>query len=203
MELQETIKNRHSCRTYLPTPISDETIKKIVESARLAPSAKNSQPWKFVCIKTATESHDISKIMEDYYIKNKDNPDVQASSTCYATAKILQDCPAIILVFENSDYIDNNSVRDISALLSIGGAVEHMMLTATELGLGALWIGDTFYVHNELLDYILDKLKKTQYARFIDENNRLICAMALGQSAEPSREKPRKSIEEILCIINN
>lgn len=75
MELKEVIKSRHSCRTFLPTTISNEIIKEIVESARLAPSSKNLQQWKFICIKTEKQSTDIAKLLQEYYIKNKDNPE--------------------------------------------------------------------------------------------------------------------------------
>lgn len=204
MELKEAIKERHSCRAYLPNPISDDTIKQIVDSARLAPSSKNAQEWKFVCIKTDKESKDIALILQNYYIQNKDNPDkIKAASSVFATGKILEQCPAIILVFEDSENISRDKVEDISALLSIGGAVEHMMLTATDLGLGSLWICDTFFVHSELADYILNKTKNSFYENFINEDNRLVCAMALGEMAEPRYEKPRKSLEDILCIIKN
>lgn len=204
MELKNAIKERHSCRSYLPTPISDETIKEIVESARLAPSSKNAQQWKFVCIKTDKASKDIANILQNYYIKNKDNPEkIKGASSVFATGKVLEQCPAIILVFEDCEDINRDKMQDISALLSIGSAVEHMMLTATDLGLGCLWICDTFFVHNELADYILEKLKESTYSNFIDKTNRLVCAMALGEIAEPRHEKPRKSLDEILCIINN
>ncbi len=61
MTLDEIIKERHSCRTYLPYGISDDTIKQIVEAGRLAPSAKNAQPWKYVCIKTDFKNVEASK----------------------------------------------------------------------------------------------------------------------------------------------
>lgn len=204
MELQEAIKQRHSCRSFLPTPISDEQIKKIVESARLAPSSKNAQQWKFVCIKTKKKSHDIANMLENYYIENKDNPEkIAGASSVFATGKILEQCPAIILVFEDSDFISRDKVQDISALLGIGGAVEHMMLTATDMELGCLWIADTYFVHNEISDYILDKLNGTSNENFISKDNRLVCAMAVGEMGEPRHEKNKKSLDEILCIINN
>lgn len=204
MELSEAIKNRCSCRTFLPTAISDEQIKQIVEAARLAPSSKNAQQWKFVCIKAEKESHDIANMLENYYIENKDNPEKMAgASSVFATGKILESTPAIILVFEDSNFITRDKVEDISALLGIGGAVEHMMLTATSMGLGSLWIADTYYVHKELADYILKKLKGTDKENFIDLSNRLVCAMAVGEAAEPRYDRPRKSLDEILCIINN
>ena len=203
MELSEAIKKRYSCRTYLPSPITDEQIKQIVESARLAPSSKNAQQWKFVCIKTETESHDIAKMLENYYINNKNNPEIlKGASSVFATGKILEQCPAIILVFEDCERITRTKAEDISALLSIGGAVEHMMLTATDMGLGCLWIADTYYVHEELADYILDKLKGTKYENFIDKSNRLICSMAVGEMAEIKQFVPRKNLEDILVIIN-
>ncbi len=203
MQFIDVLKERHSCRSYLPTPLSDETIKKIVEGARLAPSAKNEQPWKFVCIKTETESKEISSIMANYYLSHKDDPKFRGHASIYATAKILESCPAIILVFENSDYIDKDKIRNISALLSIGAAVEHMALTATDLGLGSLWIADTYFVHKELSTYIQKHLRGTKYENFIDDGNRLICAMAVGEIAEPRHVTPRKSLDEILAIINN
>lgn len=203
MELSDAIKERHSCRTFLPSPISDEQIKQIVESARIAPSSKNAQQWKFVCIKSDKESHDIAMMLENYYIKNKDNPELmKGASSVFATGKILEQCPAIILVFTDSENIDRTKVEDISAILSIGGAVENMMLTATDMGLGCLWIADTFFVHSELADYILEKLKGTKYENFINESNRLICSMAIGEMGEPKYPKPRKELDDILCIIN-
>ncbi len=47
MELKETIKNRRSIRKYKNTGISKEIIEDLIDCARLAPSAKNKQPWKF------------------------------------------------------------------------------------------------------------------------------------------------------------
>ena len=204
MELTKAIQERHSCRNYLPTAISDEEIKQIVEAARLAPSSKNAQQWKFVCIKAAKESHDIANILQNYYIQNKDDPEkIAGASSVFATGKILEQCPAIILVFEDSEWIDRTKMEDISAVLGIGGAVEHMMLRATDMGFGCLWIADTFFVRDELADYILNKLKGTKQAKFISKDNRLICAMAVGQMAEPRHNVPRKELKDILCIINN
>ena len=204
MELEKAISERHSCRTFLPTPVSDEQIRRIVDAARLAPSSKNRQQWKFVCVKTDKESKDIAHILQNYYIANKDNSEkIKGASSVFATGKILEHCPAIIFVFEDSDNIERTRVEDIAALLGIGGAVENMMLTATDMGLGCLWISDTYFVHEEIADYIIDKLDAMQQSDFIDNGNRLICAMALGEMGEPRMEKEKKKLEDILVIINN
>ena len=166
-ELDKIIEERHSCRAYLPTPISDETIKQIVEAGRLAPSAKNGQPWKYVCIKTEFSDNEtskqIAKIMADYYINNRDNPEkMKGASSVFATSKIIESCPAIILVFEDTPFIDRDHLESISDILSIGASVEHMVLKATELGLGSLWIADTYFVHKELAEYVENYLKNVQ-----------------------------------------
>ena len=204
MELEQVIKDRFSCRSYLPNPISDETIRKIVESARIAPSSKNAQQWKFVCIKTENESKDIALILENFYIKKKEAGELsKGMGSMFSTGKILEQCPAIILVFEDCERIDRTKQEDISALLSIGCAVEHMVLTATDLGLGSLWVCDTSFVHCEIADYILNKLKDTKYKDFISYDNRLVCALAIGECAEDKHTRPRKELADILCIINN
>lgn len=208
MKLDESIKERHSCRTYLPFEVTDEEIKKIVEAGRLAPSAKNAQPWKYVCIKTdfsnPDTSKDIAKIMANYYLQNRNNPEVlRAASSVYSTSKIIESCPAIILVFAESDYINRDKMESISDILGIGASVEHMMLKATDLGLGCLWIADTYCVHKEMAEYIENYLKSKNLNNFIDNENRLICAMAIGKMGEPRYKTARKKLDEILLVINN
>ena len=51
MELMETVKNRRSIRKFKNKDVENKIIEDLVEFARLAPSAKNRQPWKFVVVK--------------------------------------------------------------------------------------------------------------------------------------------------------
>ncbi len=50
MDLYTAIKERRSCRNFLPDPIDQNTIEKILEAATWAPSPLNSQPWEFLVI---------------------------------------------------------------------------------------------------------------------------------------------------------
>ena len=134
--------------------------------------------------------------------ENKDDKNKMAGAgSLYATSKILEGCPAIILVFSDSDYINRDKMESISDILSIGACVEHMVLKATELGLGSLWIADTYFVHKEIAEYVERELKRRGQA-FILNNHRLICAIALGERGEPKYERPRKLLQDILMIIN-
>ncbi len=62
MELKGTIQNRRSIRKYQNLDVPNELIEDLIECARLAPSAKNRQPWKFVIVKN-TIKNQIADIM--------------------------------------------------------------------------------------------------------------------------------------------
>ncbi|MFO7660453.1 MAG: nitroreductase family protein [Candidatus Cloacimonadaceae bacterium] len=51
MDCKETIFTRHSVREFLPDPVSDEVLNDMLEAARLAPSAQNHQPWRFIVLR--------------------------------------------------------------------------------------------------------------------------------------------------------
>ncbi|TRO50072.1 nitroreductase, partial [Candidatus Bathyarchaeota archaeon] len=51
MNIFDAIKTRRSVRKYKPEPVLDEHLKQILEAARLAPSAGNKQPWRFVVVR--------------------------------------------------------------------------------------------------------------------------------------------------------
>lgn len=181
MELIDAIQNRKSIRSYKNTEISNEIIEDLINCARLAPSAKNRQPWKFVVIKNEMKN----KIIEIMLEKEK-NPDSKFSGKVYPTSvpitvKAIEQAPILILVLREKD--DNWRIGDA---LSIGAAVEHICLRATDLGLASLWIRDTIYAEEEILKLISQ------------ENMNLICAISIGYSNENKNPKPRKTLEEIL-----
>ncbi len=72
----------------------------------------------------------------------------------------------------------------MSDVLSIGASIENMLLKATELGIGTLWIANTCYAYEELTDYL-----RTEH--------QLLGAVAVGYSDECPAQRPRKSAEDI------
>ncbi|MDH5595845.1 MAG: nitroreductase family protein, partial [Candidatus Bathyarchaeota archaeon] len=57
----EAVRKRHSVRAYLPKEVPKEKIEKILEAARLAPSAGNAQPWHFIVVKDRQKRKVLSK----------------------------------------------------------------------------------------------------------------------------------------------
>jgi len=122
MIVLEAIRRRYSCRSYQDKPIEQEKLDTIFEAARLAPSAKNMQDWRFV-------------VVTDKEIKRR-----IAETTNRPEA--FENAGAIIAACSNSDYV----MRCGQAIgpIDVAIALEHICLQATELGLATCWIG-SFY----------------------------------------------------------
>ena len=122
MTLLDTIRRRYSCRAYQERPIEKEKLDILFEAARLAPSAKNEQDWRFVVV---TDKETKRQVTE-----TTNRPDV------------FEKAGVIIAACSNSDYV----MRCGQAIgpIDIAIALEHIALQATELGLATCWIG-SFY----------------------------------------------------------
>lgn len=120
MTFKELANNRFSCRKYTDEPVKKEDIEYIMECVRLAPSATNRQPWKFLIIASEEAK---AKIRQCY------------NREWFATA------PMYILCMKNENDCwvrkeDNKPHADID----LGIAVEHLCLAATDRGLGSCWV---------------------------------------------------------------
>ena len=122
MNVAEAIRKRYSCRSYQDRQIEEEKLDAIVEAARLAPSAKNIQDWRFVIV-TKKETRQIL---------------VEAANN----QKFLGQASAIIVACSNSDHVMTCGQQ--IAPIDVSIALEHIALQATELGLATCWIGSFF-----------------------------------------------------------
>jgi len=122
MTVADAIRNRYSCRAYLDKPVEKDTLSRILEAARLAPSAKNLQDWRFVVV---TDKNTKARL-------------VQAANN----QTFLETAGVIIAACSVSDHV----MRCGQAVgpIDIAIALEHICLQATELGLATCWIG-SFY----------------------------------------------------------
>ena len=114
MDVFEAIQKRKSIRSYEPMPIQRETIEKLLEAARAAPSAKNRQPWHFIVV---TESEKKKELSKGLY------------------AKFLANAPMVIVACGNEKVSPNWYVVDVAL------AMENMVLAATGEGLGTCYVG--------------------------------------------------------------
>jgi nitroreductase len=119
MELLDIIHKRYSCRAYHEKPVEQEKLKRIFEAARLAPSARNLQDWRFVVVTDGQTKRRLAQATN--------RPDV------------FEKAGVIVAACSNSDYVMR--CGQPVAPIDISIALEHIALQAAELGLGTCWIG--------------------------------------------------------------
>lgn len=119
----EAIRKRQSVRSYQDKEIPEEILQQILEAGRLAPSACNNQPWKFI-------------VVRDKNLKKR------LVSTC-KNQKFVGEASVVIVgcAISPSYKMDNG---EYSYTIDLAIALEHMSLQATSLGVGTCWIG-AFY----------------------------------------------------------
>ena len=120
MDIKEVIQKRYSCRSYEDTPVPEEKLKSILEAARLAPSASNRQPYKFIIV------------------KNKEKREKLAEA---AAGQIFIGEAPIIIAGVSLEPERIMSCKVPAYAVDIAIAMEHMALQAFAEGLGTCWIG--------------------------------------------------------------
>ena len=121
MDVFATIKKRRSIRLYAKKPVEEEKLNRILEAARLAPSADNNQPWRFV-------------VVTDEEIKEK-------LRTSYDEEWFVSS-PVIIVgcAVPNEAWVRMDGQE--YWMVDVAIAMQNLILTATELGLGTCWVAD-------------------------------------------------------------
>ncbi len=170
------ITSRRSIRTYNPQPVEDEKIHVLIESARLAPSGSNTQPWQFIIVKEdemrmklAKQSHNQLWMYEaPVYI------------VCIGDSSSRLDENNTVTWDENSpDPELKQIIRDTSI------AIEHIVLTAEHLNLSTCWIA--WFTQDDIRPVLN-----------IPEDKYVVAILTIGYSDESPKPRPRKSFEEIL-----
>lgn len=127
--LGDIFEQRYSCRSYDPRPVPGDDLKAICEAARLAPSACNSQTWRFIVVR---DRDLITRICDEGM-----RPVVRN--------RWMKEAPVVIVGCSQLDIVANRIGSAVTGIeyyqIDLGIAMEHMVLKATELGLGTCWIG--------------------------------------------------------------
>ncbi|MBQ0052622.1 MAG: nitroreductase family protein [Treponema sp.] len=195
MTVKEAINERRSIRKFIDRKIEKEVLIELIEAARLAPSSKNRQPWKFI-VCTGNSKARLVQAMESgikrEFIKGCRIPAFRfgladAKNTC----SVMKQAPVVILILNTEDaplYEEVNAekrINEICNTLSIGAAVEHIVLAAQEKGIGSLWVANTCFAYEEIED-------------FLETKKQIAGLLVLGYYEENPFARPRKSLEEIV-----
>lgn len=193
--MNNSIYNRRSIRKYLDRNVSKEMIEQIIDAGRMAPSAKNRQPWKYIVLGGKSKAEFLEH-MQKGIIREENECALLPNSKkgipdAKNTYKIMVEAPILIVILNSNcgtpfaEIDTDNRFTEICDTLSIGAAIENMLLKATDMGLGTLWIANTCYAYEELTTYL-------------NTTKQLVGAIALGYADENPAQRPRKPIEEIV-----
>ncbi len=171
----EVIARRVSCRAYRLDPVPQEQMMQVLEAARLAPSACNQQPWRFAVVRDADLRR---RIVEKGFL-----PGIKMDWAL--------DAPVHVVVSMQTSFVTHRLGSSISGVdypwVDIGIAGEHLVLAATELGLGTCWIG---WIKRHSLAGIVG------WPRSVKP----VAVITVGYPREPGRNPPasrRKPLNEI------
>ena len=174
MPVKKLIAQRRSIRRYLDKPVEREKILECLEAARLAPSADNVQPWRFLVIDNNDLKEEFAK---------------EVFSGIYSVSKFAAKAPVLIVILARLDIIANRIGKQIQGvnfyLIDVGIAGEHVVLQAEELGLGTCWIG-------------WFNSRKARKVLNIPRKYKIVSLMSMGYYGQkPIRQQKRKKLEDI------
>ena len=123
MDVIEVIQQRRSVRSYADRPVEREKIERLLEAARLAPSASNRQEWRFVVVTDRERRADLAKAA--------------------ANQEFVAQAPVVIAACAEHDGHEMRCGQ-LSYPIDVAIAIDHLTLQAVAEGLGTCWIG-AFY----------------------------------------------------------
>ena len=170
----DLVKARQSDRAYLDKPVEPEKINRILEAARLAPSACNAQPWKIIVVSDAEKRRLVAEA---------------TASKILSMNHFTKQAPVqLVLVEENANFtsgvggfISNKHYPHID----LGIVASHICLAATDEGLGSCMIG---WCNEKKICKVLD----------IPNNKRVMLVILIGYTEQKQLDKKRKSLDEIV-----
>jgi nitroreductase len=123
LELWDVLRTRRSIRKYRTDSVPDEKIEKVLEAARIAPSADNRQPWDFVVIRGRQKIRELEE-------------------ATYPGSEFVGQAPVVIVACANPETCGTRQDGVKYYMVDIGIAFQQLMLAAWELGLGTCWVVD-------------------------------------------------------------
>lgn len=191
----DAIFDRRSIRKYTDRAVPREWVETVLRAGMAAPSSKNRQPWKFI-VTAGKGREELLAAFQKGLEREKRGEALLPGCTQFVsgaeyTLRIMAQAPVVILVVNplglgmGRPVTPEDRICEICNAQSVGAALENMFLTATDLGLGSLWICDTYFAYQEL-------------TAFAGGEGDVIAAFALGFADEQPGPRPRKFFDDVV-----
>lgn len=160
-ETLQTIYQRRSVRQFQDRPLGDDMVRAVLDAANQAPSAHNQQSWKFVVIRNK-KKQDLAQLVS----KQAADFPKPSSAILRMAGRSIASAPVVIAAMNTGTLIEHGTelfkIEPAAAddffrtmeIQSSAAAVENLLLAATALGLGSVWLGVLFLIKREILDFL-------------------------------------------------
>ena len=168
MDVFEAIKRRRSIRAFKNIDLPEETVEKLIDAARWAPSAGNIQPWEFIIERNSETKRKLSEAA--------------------LNQTFIEEAPVVIVVcadYKRSGAGYGNRGATLYCIQDTAAAIQNIHLAATALGLGTCWVG-------AFREELVKKLLK------IPDGIRPVALIPVGYPAEQPSPRPRRPLSEII-----
>ncbi|MFC1505501.1 nitroreductase family protein [Thermoproteota archaeon] len=204
MDVLEAIQTRRSIRKFKTTPLTSEQINNLLEAARLAPSGCNVQPWRFIIVNDIQSKTKLCEASFDQqFIKDapivivccsdlhswKESKEKTQELLNRADINLGEKCEKALMERVEKAIANSTHERIPSAMLNVTIAIEHIVLTAVELGLGSCWV--------RLFDE-----KKVKQILNLPEHIFAVALLPIGIPGEDPPARPRLPLSKIILQNN-
>jgi coenzyme F420-0:L-glutamate ligase / coenzyme F420-1:gamma-L-glutamate ligase len=194
--LLDWMRERRSIRRYRPEPLPDDVIERLIDAARLAPSAHNRQPWRFVVLQRADQKARLADAMGARLradrLADGDEPEAVEKDVASSRSRITA-APAVIAVCTTLSDMDRYpdarraEAERLMAVQSTAMAAQNLLLLAHAEGLGACWMCAPLFCP--------DTVKR---ALEFPSDWHPQALITLGRPASAGRQRERRAIADIV-----
>lgn len=189
----ENIHNRHSVRKFKKEQLSDEILETILNAANKAPSAHNKQSWKFIVIQ-GDKKNALADLVSN---RSKEFPKPSSSILRMAARSIIS-APTIIAIANTGELInhgtelfniDKKNGKDFFRTMEIqssAAAVENLLLAASSMDIGAVWLGIMYLIKDEVLEFLEEPAGE------------FMAVIPVGHAVKNTDGPKKKSVEYVL-----
>lgn len=176
LSVSEVIKKRRSVRKYFDKPVEITKLEKVLESACLAPSGSNTQPWKFIVIKSKEKRKELAKASHNQLWMIE----APVFIACVADISVRIEDSRELNLHETTDLVElKQIIRDTSI------SIDHLVLEAESQGLSTCWIA--WYEQEDIRPLL-----------GIPNDKYVLAIITLGYGNEKNNSRPRKNIEDLV-----
>lgn len=200
MDFFEAVRRRRSVRRYTADPVPESALRAMLEAARLAPSATNEQPWRFLVIRNPETRASLQAMVDalmDAHIEMAETEERKRRiGAMRFYANYFGAAPVVIAVLAHPWPAARPEVWDAqpfrSGLQSVAAATAHLVLAATALGYGSCWA-------TAPLDFAAEELAALLG---VEPPWSLVALVTVGRAEHTPQPAPRKPLEEVAIFLD-